>query len=123
MTDSQASLKIWDIRNTAQPVKAWGDASLCNFGADTNVALSANQRILVTGSSVRKGRGHYALLHAYDTLSGDTVAKEAVLPPDESLTYVNWCTINNQLFVGSSSGDLKVLYSPSDRRSGILACV
>ena len=86
VSDYQASLKLWDIRNTQQPTKAWKDASLCNLGGDTNVSLSANERILLTGSSVRKGRGQYALLHAYDTLTGDNLCKEAVLPADESMT-------------------------------------
>lgn len=73
---------------------------------------------------MRKGRGDYALLHAYDTLTGDTIAKEAVLPPDESLTCINWCSVNNHIYIGSSSGDIKVLYSPaSGLRNGILACI
>ena len=85
-SDYQASLKLWDIRNTKSPVKAWRDASLCNFGGNTNVSLSANERVILTGSSVRKGRGQYAFLHMYDTLTGESMGKEAVLPQDESLT-------------------------------------
>ena len=124
-SDVQASLKLWDIRKSTEPVRAWRDASLCNFGTDTNVTLSSNERVLLTGSSVRKGRGHYALLHAYDTLTGENLCKEAVLPQDESLTQVYWCNVNNQVYIGSSSGDLKVLYSPSLSKAdaGILACV
>ena len=86
VSDYQASLKLWDIRNTSQPVRAWKDASLCNFGSNTNISLSANERVVLTGSSVRKGRGQYAYLHMYDTLTGDLIGKEAVLPQDESLT-------------------------------------
>lgn len=83
MTDSSASMKLWDIRKpNIGPLIAWKDASLCNFNQPTNVALSSNERIVLTGSSVRKGLGHFAVLNGFDTLTGDRVLREAVLDAD-----------------------------------------
>jgi len=31
-----------------------------------------------------------------------------------------WCNVTNQIYVGSSSGDLKVLYNPVKSRNGIM---
>jgi hypothetical protein len=65
-----ASLKLWDIRNTSKPVWGWKNAGLVNLNPQCNVALSSNERVVLTGSSVRKGLGHYALLMGFDTLTG-----------------------------------------------------
>jgi hypothetical protein len=68
--DYSASLKLWDIRKSSEPVWAWRHASLVNLNTQSNVTLSSNERIVLTGSSVRKGLGHYSLLMGFDTLTG-----------------------------------------------------
>jgi len=121
--DLRASLKMWDIRKATTPVQAWKDASLCNFNQATNIAVSPNERIVLTGSSVRKGLGHYSLLNGFDTLTGDLVCKEAVLEKDQSLSVVNWCNASNQIYLGTSSGEIKVLYDAGKSRGGIMKCI
>ena len=82
-SDLQASLKLWDVRMfgdaAVAPVLAWKDASLFNYNQQTNVALSSNERIVLTGSSVRKGRGEKAPLIGFDTTTGDSVCLEHLL--------------------------------------------
>ena len=80
-TPLQASMKLWDLRNSSQPIHVWNDASLCNFNQNTNVTLSPNERIVLTGSSVIKDGHQEALLHCYDTTLGGLICKEPVFDP------------------------------------------
>jgi hypothetical protein len=73
-------------------VWAWKNAALFNMCRQQNVALSANERVALTGTSVRKGLGHYAPLMGFDTLTGELVCQEAILPKDQSINQIVWCT-------------------------------
>ena len=57
------TLKVWDIRNTKSSVYEWKD--LTNLSSRTNVSISPDEKLVLTGTSVRKGFG-YGLLIAYD---------------------------------------------------------
>lgn len=122
-SDFSASMKLWDLRNSREPVLVWKDASLCNFNQATNVTLSPNERIVLTGSSVYQDDQQEALLNCFDTLSGEVVCKEPVFDPGQSITVVNWCQATNQIFCGSSEGQLKVLYCEQKSKNGILDCL
>merc|ERR1719265_2741230 len=50
------TLKMWDIRRPDKPIHAWED--LVNFSPKTGIAISPNEKVLVTGTSVRKGYGY-----------------------------------------------------------------
>lgn len=104
-TDSAASFKLWDLRmakggetaklmGQSEPrcVWAWKDASLFNMCRQQNIALSANERVAVTGTSVRKGSGQHARLMGYDTLTGELLCSEPILPKDQSINQVVWST-------------------------------
>ena len=49
------SLKLWDIRNMSKSVYEWFD--LVNLCSKTNIALSPNEKVIITGTSVRKNFG------------------------------------------------------------------
>ena len=57
-------MKLWDIRNVSSPVFEWKD--LINLSSKTNICISPDERLVMTGTSVRKGFG-YGLMMVYDT--------------------------------------------------------
>ena len=49
------TMKLWDIRNTKFPIFEWKD--LTNLSSKTNVCISPDEKLVLTGTSVRKGFG------------------------------------------------------------------
>ena len=61
------TMKLWDIRNTRHPVHEWKD--LMNFSDRTSVCISPDEKLVLTGTSVKKSEG-YGCLMAYDSSTG-----------------------------------------------------
>ena len=61
-------MKLWDLRNTKDPVRVWND--LTNLNAQTGVCISPDETLILTGTSVRKGFA-YGMLLAFDATSGE----------------------------------------------------
>ena len=112
------SMKLWDIRMTAKPVLLWDD--LPNLSSKTNIALSPDQKIIVTGSSVRKNYGN-GTLHGFCTTTGRRVCEVPVGPSSVISTF--WHGTLNQIFVGMADGKIEVLYNPILSKGGILKCI
>ena len=66
-----------------------------NYNSATNVALSSNERLLLTGSSVLKKSRESAALNGFDTLTGEKVCEERPLAAGVSIPQVNWDTVTN----------------------------
>ena len=64
------TMKIWDISNPKQPIQEWKD--LTNLSSKTNICISPNEKLVLTGTSVRKGFGH-GMIMAYDVQTGNLV--------------------------------------------------
>ena len=62
------SMKLWDIRNTKFPIHDWKD--LTNLSAKTNITLSPDEKLILTGTSVKKGTG-FGFLKAFDVGTGE----------------------------------------------------
>mmetsp|Transcript_8622 Transcript_8622/g.14579 ORF Transcript_8622/g.14579 Transcript_8622/m.14579 type:complete len:228 (-) Transcript_8622:581-1264(-) len=124
---SCASLKIWDIRKASKPLFSFEDKTLFNLCPQANVALSANERVILTGSSALPKKGEFSYLHAYDLVSGELILRDRVLEAGEGINVVNWVNQNrmNQIYLGSSLGNIKVLYNPSKTNDtvGVLKCM
>ena len=58
------TMKLWDIRKQGESIYVWDD--LVNLSSKTGVAVSPNEKILITGTSVRKGYG-FGFLVAVNT--------------------------------------------------------
>lgn len=73
----------------------------------------------MVGSSARKGERSF--ISAYDIISGDCILRDSVFGLNEGTSVVQWLNPNklNQIFVGSSFGNIKVLYSPEKTNSDI----
>jgi len=67
------------------------------------------------------------MLHAVDLRTGELIYREAVLPQGHSINQVSWLhqLHLNQIFVGSSSGDIMALYdeNKTNMETGILKCI
>ena len=108
------TLKVWDIRNTKHPCQEW--KNLINFSGKTNIAFSPDERMILTGTSVRKGFGNGHLM-GFDMITGDNVCKLAIGP--ESVIAVNWHPRINQIIVGSADSQVRILYDPKLSERGI----
>jgi WD repeat-containing protein 70 len=79
------SLKLWDIRKASKPVYEWFD--LINLSSKTNIALSPNEKYVITGTSVRKNYG-YGFVNGFSTVTGEKVCE---LPIGKfSVISLNW---------------------------------
>lgn len=63
-------MKLWDIRNTKHPIYEWKE--LTNLSAKTNITTSPDEKMILTGTSVRKGFA-YGMMMGFDVITGDTL--------------------------------------------------
>jgi WD40 repeat protein len=64
------TLKLWDIRNSQHPIQEWRE--LTNISPKTNIAFSPDEKMIITGTSVRKGFA-YGMLMGFDVVTGDVL--------------------------------------------------
>ena len=108
------TLKLWDIRNTKHPSQEWKD--LTNLSSKTNISISPDEKMLLTGTSVRKGFAH-GLLMGFDVLTGDTLSSLAI--SKDSVVSVCWHPVLNQIIIGSADANIRILYDPDLSQRGI----
>jgi WD40 repeat protein len=112
------TLKLWDVRNTRHAMQEWKE--LTNLSSKTAVALSPDERLLITGTSVRRGFGH-GLLMAFDVATGETVCASPV--SSDSVVAIQWHPVLNQVVVGSGDGSIRVLYDPARSQRGVTTSI
>jgi WD40 repeat protein len=66
------TLKLWDIRNTSKTIYDWDN--LTNLSSKTNIALSPNEKVIITGTSVRKNHG-FGMLTGFSVDDGQKVCE------------------------------------------------
>ena len=108
------TLKLWDIRNTKHPFQEWKD--LINLSSKTNITFSPDEKLVLTGTSVRKGFGHGQLITG-DVLTGEIINQSPIC--EESVITVFWHPTINQIIVGSADTHIRVLYDPKLSQRGI----
>ncbi|KAI4364108.1 hypothetical protein MLD38_020243 [Melastoma candidum] len=117
------SLKVWDLRQMKKPLKAFEE--LPNNYAQTNVAFSPDEQLIMTGTSVEKGSTVGGLLCFFDLVKLELVAKIGI-SPTSSVVRCYWNAKLNQIFATSgdkSQGGTHVLYDPTISERGALVCV
>jgi WD repeat-containing protein 70 len=112
------TLKLWDIRKPQSPIYAWDE--LVNMQAKTGITISPNEKVLVTGTSVRKGFG-YGFMVAVNTMTGERISETPI--SKDSVVTVNWHHTINQIFVGSADAKITVLYDPEISSNGIMRSI
>ena len=79
------TLKLWDIRKQGEHIYVWED--LVNMSSKTGIAISPNEKILLTGTSTRAGYG-YGFLVAVNTQTGEKVRETPI--SKHSVITVDW---------------------------------
>eukprot|EP00744_Colponema_vietnamica_P016053 GILI01022508.1.p1 GENE.GILI01022508.1~~GILI01022508.1.p1 ORF type:complete len:507 (-),score=129.06 GILI01022508.1:144-1664(-) len=113
------TMKLWDIRSPNQPVHVWSD--LPNLVAQTDVCLSPDEHLILTGTSVGKndtGNGRLVIFNA-DTF--ESYGELGISPA--SVVKVLWPAKINQIIVASSDGRVRMLYDPVTSTKGALLFV
>jgi len=111
-------MKMWDIRKLNQAVFSWED--LVNFSSKTGITISPNEKLLLTGTSVRHGYGH-SFLVGFNTMTGEKVCETPI--SQHSVNCLQWHHALNQIFIGSADAKITVLYDPEASQNGIMRSI
>jgi WD40 repeat protein len=112
------TMKLWDIRQTKQPVAVFSD--LMNYG-NTNCSFSPDGNLLFTGTCVKRGEGT-GLLVFYDKTLRKRV-KQIGIEKGASVVATLWHPKINQIVVGTSASKAHVFYNPELSKNGALLSV
>ena len=112
------TLKQWDLRNFKQPTAVAQD--LISYYTVTNCVFSPDEKLILTGTSVKKGQGSGKLVF----LERNTLnVVEEVEFEDNCVVSTLWHNKINQVIVGLSDGNVKVLFDPKISNNGATLCV
>ncbi|XP_060097013.1 WD repeat-containing protein 70-like [Heteronotia binoei] len=112
------TLKIWDIRQFKTPLNSV--TGLPSFFPMTDCCFSPDDKLLVTGTSVKKGGGHGKLLF----FERETLKEvHEIDVTDASVVRCLWHPKLNQIMVGTGNGLAKVYYDPLKSQRGAKLCV
>jgi WD40 repeat protein len=109
------TLRMWDIRSVDKPIHTW-DHIPC-FGTKSGIALSPDESIVVTGTSVKRGHENSSLLF-YSTYDYKKLKEIKVCP--NSISAILWNEKLNQIAVGSTDGLCRMYFNPTYSKSGIV---
>ncbi|KAL0965669.1 hypothetical protein UPYG_G00284200 [Umbra pygmaea] len=112
------TLKTWDIRNFKKPLNV--ATGLCTFFSMTDCCFSPDDKLLVTGTSVKKDQGNGKLVF-FDRASFQKVYEIDVT--NASVVRCLWHPKLNQIMVGTGNGLAKVYYDPVKSHRGAMLCV
>ncbi|XP_062334484.1 WD repeat-containing protein 70 [Osmerus eperlanus] len=112
------TLKTWDIRSFKKPLNvATGLATVFSM---TDCCFSPDDKLLVTGTSVKKDEGNGKLVF-FDRTSFQKVYEIEVT--NASVVRCLWHPKLNQIMVGTANGLAKVYYDPVKSHRGAKLCV
>ncbi|XP_019387524.1 PREDICTED: WD repeat-containing protein 70 [Crocodylus porosus] len=112
------TLKTWDMRQFKKPLHSVD--GLPTFFPMTDCCFSPDDKILVTGTSVKRGGGNGKLLF----FERETFQKVYEIDvTDASVVRCLWHPKLNQIMVGTGNGLAKVYYDPIKSQRGAKLCV
>ncbi|XP_061119183.1 WD repeat-containing protein 70-like [Conger conger] len=112
------TLKTWDIRNFSKSLSV--ASGLTTFFPMTDCCFSPDDRLLVTGTSVKRGEGNGKLVF-FERTSFQKVYEIEV--SNASVVRCLWHPKLNQIMVGTGNGLAKVYYDPVKSQRGAKLCV
>ncbi|EQC41201.1 hypothetical protein SDRG_01177 [Saprolegnia diclina VS20] len=116
---SDDCVKLWDMRKPSTPVKTY--QGIETVFSMANLAFNGVGSALVVGSGVRAGSGDRGQVHFLDVYTATTTPLRSVpMAEDESAVSVAWHAGINQVFVGGTSSNVRVLYDPALSAKGVL---
>lgn len=112
------TLKFWDWRFPNEPINVWSD--LLNFTSCTNVSLSPDEKIIMTGDSVRKGMGN-GCLHFFNTDTFEKICQIGV--SDGNVVRSQWHSKINQIVTTSTDCNARIFFDTDMSTRGALNCI
>jgi len=112
------TLKTWDLRNFKKPVHV--ASNLVTYFDVAKCMYSPDNRMVVTGTSVKRGQGNGRIVF-FDRTNFNKVQEIAV--ENTSVVSCLWHPKLNQIFVGCSDGNIRVFFDPTKSKSGATLCV
>ncbi|XP_060951209.1 WD repeat-containing protein 70-like [Limanda limanda] len=112
------TLKTWDIRNFRKPLNV--ATGLPNNFTMTDCCFSPDDKLILTGTSVKKDQGSGKLVF-FDRTSFQKVYEIEVT--NASAIRCLWHPKLNQIMVGTANGLAKVYYDPFKSHRGAKLCV
>ncbi|KAI4892112.1 hypothetical protein NFI96_017896 [Prochilodus magdalenae] len=112
------TLKMWDIRNFRKPLHV--ATGLTSYFPMTDCCFSPDDKLLVTGTSVKREEGNGKLVF-FDRESFKKVYEIEVA--SASVVRCLWHPKLNQIMVGTGNGLAKVYYDPVKSQRGAKLCV
>ncbi|XP_066919105.1 WD repeat-containing protein 70-like [Clytia hemisphaerica] len=112
------TVKQWDLRNVKKPVATMD--GLTTYYSTTMCSFSPDEKLLLTGTSTKK-EGEGSLLF----LERDTFETVYQVKFGKGVSVVTslWHPKLNQIVVGLSDGNVRVLFDPTKSRNGATLCV
>ncbi|XP_026859300.2 WD repeat-containing protein 70 isoform X2 [Electrophorus electricus] len=112
------TLKTWDIRSFRKPINV--ATGLTSYFPMTDCCFSPDDKLLVTGTSVKRDEGHGTLVF----LERQTFRKVYEIEvASASVVRCLWHPKLNQIMVGTANGLAKVYYDPVRSQRGAKLCV
>jgi len=113
------TVKQWDCRNFKTPVNTTGN--LLSYYSSTTCSFSPDEKLIVTGTSAMKdgSSGGELLFLERDTLN---IAHRINFGAKSVITSL-WHSKINQILVGLSDGNVKVLFDPEKSNKGATLCI
>ncbi|XP_030423688.1 WD repeat-containing protein 70 isoform X1 [Gopherus evgoodei] len=112
------TLKTWDIRQFKKPINSV--EGLSSFFPMTDCCFSPDDKLIVTGTSIKKGGGNGKLIF-FERETFQKVYEIEVT--DASVVRCLWHPKLNQIMVGTGNGLAKVYYDPVKSQRGAKLCV
>lgn len=112
------TLKLWDIRNFKKPLQERNN--LTNYFPMTDCLFSPDDKLVLTGISIKKNEGKGKLLFM-DRESLETLTELEV--SDSSVVRCIWHPRLNQFVVGCGDGAVKLYYDEKKSHRGAKLCM
>ena len=109
------TLKFWDWRFPSEPINVWSD--LMNYTSKTNVCLSPDEKIIITGESVKRGMGN-SWMHFYNSDSFEKIWQIGV--SEGNVVRTMWHPKINQIFATSTDNNTRIYFDPDMSNRGAL---
>ena len=114
------TLKLWDMRSFKKPVSIAGDLPL--IFEEGNAIFSPNDRMILAGTSVRKGDSEKGRICFFDKNDLSVKVRPDVGVEAGSVVRLHWNGKINQILASTSEGAVQVFYDPFVSVAGAKLC-
>jgi WD40 repeat protein len=110
-----STMKMWDMRRYKKPLNVWND--LPCFSSKTGIALSPDESMILTGTSVKKNHENSSLMF-FSTYNYEKIKELKICR--NSITSMVWNAKLNQIALGATDGTCRMYFNPELSKNGIV---